>query len=103
MYKRQTLISHSISGKFAIRVGPWKLCACAGSGGWSSPTEEQAAAQGLPPMQLFHLGDDPGESTNLAAENPAKVKELLAVLNSEIERGRSTPGEALANDRDVKL
>ena len=100
---RTTLISHSISGKFAIRVGPWKLCACAGSGGWSSPTEEQAAAQGLPPMQLFHLGDDPGESTNLAAENPAKVKELLAVLNSEIERGRSTPGEALANDRDVKL
>ncbi len=31
-------------------------------------------------MQLYNLADDPGETKNLAADNPAKVKELQAVL-----------------------
>ena len=100
---RQTLVSHSIGGSFAIRKGPWKLCVCAGSGGWSAPTEKMAKKQGLPPVQLFHLDDDPGETKNLAGDMPERVEALLALLQGEIDRGRSTAGEPLSNDRNVKL
>ena len=100
---RSSLVSHSIDGSFAIRRGEWKLCLCAGSGGWSSPTEKAAKKKGLPPLQLFHLGDDPGETKNLAAEMPGQVEALLVLLQGEIDRGRSTPGKRLQNDRDVEL
>lgn len=100
---RTTLVSHSIGGSFAIRQGPWKLCVCAGSGGWSAPTEKVARAKGLPPMQLFHLGSDPAETKNLASEEPQRVEALLTLLQNEIRRGRCTPGESLENDRVVEL
>src|SRR4029450_4798647 len=32
---RETLVHHSINGRFAIREGKWKLCLSPGSGGWS--------------------------------------------------------------------
>ena len=98
---RKTLVSHSVSGHFAIREGPWKLCLAGGSGGWSAPKEKAAKEQGLPPMQLFHLGDDPGERRNLVAEHPERVASLLRTLDEEVRRGRSTPGEPISNDREV--
>lgn len=99
--KRETLISHSIGGSFAIRQGQWKLCLSAGSGGWSAPREKDAKEQGLPPMQLFNLDEDPGETKNLVAVEPDKVQALLRLLDQEVRNGRCTPGEAVANDRDV--
>ncbi len=101
--KRETLISHSVGGLFAIRQGPWKLCLCSGSGGWSAPREGDARKKGLPPMQLFNLMGDPGETENLVAEEPEKVKALLLLLNKQVSKGRSTPGKSLTNDRDVKF
>ena len=98
---RDTLISHSIGGSFAIRQGPWKLCLSAGSGGWSNPREAAAKKQGLPPMQLFNLDDDPGEQKNLIATHPAKVQTLLRLLDAQVRNGRCTPGEPVANDRNV--
>lgn len=98
---RDTLISHSIGGSFAIRQGPWKLCLSAGSGGWSEPREADAKKQGLPPMQLFNLDADPSEESNLLSENPEKVQELLRLLDKQVSSGRCTPGEELTNDRDV--
>lgn len=100
---RATLVSHSIGGYFAIRQGPWKLCLCRGSGGWSAPTEKKAKEQGLPEVQLYHLGRDPGETENLALEMPERVAALRALLEGEVDRGRSTPGEPLVNDREVEL
>ncbi|MCA9267442.1 MAG: sulfatase-like hydrolase/transferase, partial [Planctomycetales bacterium] len=100
---RETLISHSISGSFAIRQGEWKLCLAAGSGGWSAPRESDAKKQGLPPMQLFNLSDDPAETKNLLRDRPDKVRELLLLLSEQVQNGRCTPGEKLANDRDVKF
>ena len=97
---RKTLISHSINGSFAIRQADWKLCLCHGSGGWSKPNGPR---NGLPPMQLFDLKNDPAERTNLAKENPEKVEELLKVIEEEVRRGRCTPGEDLPNDREVKF
>jgi len=100
---RDSLISHSIGGSFAIRQGEWKLCLASGSGGWSAPKEDAAKKQGLPPMQLYNLADDPAEEKNLVNEQPEKVKTLLLLLEKQVRMGRCTPGEKLKNDRDVKF
>ena len=99
---RDTLISHSIGGFFAIRQGPWKLCLSAGSGGWSAPRENVAKKNGLPPMQLFNLDDDPGETNNVVNARAEKVEALLRLLDRQVRNGRCTPGETVPNDRDVK-
>lgn len=100
---RESLISHSIGGLFAIREGHWKLCLSRGSGGWSAPREPAAKQQGLPPMQLFNLEQDPSEQKNLLNEHPEKVEALLRLLQQQVENGRSTPGESVDNDRVVKF
>lgn len=100
---RSTLISHSISGAFAIRQGDWKLCLAAGSGGWSDPREGEAKKQGLPRIQLFNLKQDRSEKKNLHAKNKDKVNELLGVLDKEVKNGRSTPGKSVPNDREVSF
>lgn len=100
---RLTLVSHSISGHFAIRRGRWKLLLAHGSGGWSAPREHHAKEQGLPPLQLYDLDADPGETRNVAAAHPALVAELLRALDDEVRRGRSTPGGDVPNDREVSF
>jgi arylsulfatase A len=100
---RDTLISHSIGGSFAIRQGSWKLCLSYGSGGWSAPREADAKKQGLPPMQLFNLADDPAEKKNLVKDEPERIKTLLLLLDEQVRMGRCTPGEKLKNDREVKF
>ena len=101
--ERKSLVSHSISGHFSIREGDWKLCLCGGSGGWSSPTEEEAAKQGLPSMQLFNLKTDREEKTNLVVEYPEKVESLLGLLGQQVADGRCTPGKPVPNDREVEF
>ena len=100
---RNTLVSHSIGGSFAIRQGPWKLCLSAGSGGWSDPREPEAKKQGLPPMQLFNLDMDRSESTNLIAKQPDRAQKLIGLLQTQVENGRSTQGKKIPNDREVKF
>ena len=95
--KRTTLVSHSINGSFAIRDGNWKLCLCAGSGGWSAPRPGSPGENGLPPDQLFDLAADRAEKKNLAAEKPETVQRLAAMLDKFIADGRSTPGEPQKN------
>ncbi len=98
---RTTLVSHSIGGFFSIRRGDWKLCLSAGSGGWSSPNEREAKKRNLPALQLFNLKEDRAERKNLVDDNPDKVNELLKQLSHEVEQGRSTPGNKVANDREI--
>jgi len=100
---RTSLISHSISGHFAYREGPWKLLVARGSGGWSAPREDVAAEQGLPPLQLYRLDRDPAERTNLVDEEPERVEAMLATLEAEAACGRSTEGPESPNDRDVTV
>ena len=73
-----------------IRSGDWKLINGLGSGGFSKPSSIKPAP-GEPAVQLYNLRTDPGERTNLAAEHPDKVKELLAAMQANVERGRSRP------------
>ena len=113
---RQNLIMQSI-GPFVVRDGGWKLCLCPGSGATgrygNEPTPTQAwqaalEAFGMTPkrndlnrspfVQLFNLGDDPHEDRNLAAEHPERVHKMVALLEQQIDAGRSTPGPQLSND-----
>ena len=43
------------------------------------------------PLELYHLGSDPAERTNLAAANRKKVNELSALLSAHLRRGGGTP------------
>ena len=100
---RDAVIHHSIQGKFSIRRGRWKLELCAGSGGWTSPKDKEAAAEGLPSIQLYDMEGDVSETANVVSEHPEVVRELLAALEKDIERGRSTPGAPQQNDVEIDL
>ncbi len=104
------------------RDGDWKLILGPGSGSsgrfFTEPRSEDAWKQavarfGRNPrnhaeletaefLQLYHLRNDPGETTNLAAEKPDVVRKMLADYKQILADGRSTPGPKLANDREIK-
>jgi arylsulfatase A-like enzyme len=95
---RKGVIHHSINGKFAYRQGKWKLLMTGGSGGWtkSKPSDKD-------PMQLYDMEADPSETHNLCNTHPEIVQRLLAQLESDVTRGRSTDGPDLSNDGAVKF
>ena len=100
---REFIVHHSYNGTFAIRRGPWKLILGPDSGGWSDPKPGSAMARQLPSRQLYNLDEDPGETRNRIAELPELAKELEARLLEYVRTGRSTPGPAQPNDRDVTV
>jgi arylsulfatase A-like enzyme len=102
-YQRESIIHHSIDGKFAIRNGDYKLIFARGSGGWSAPTEAAANKLNLPAIQLYNLRTDPKEQHNIAAENPQIVTQLSTLLSKQVADGRSTPGKRQNNDVLVNL
>lgn len=100
---RDHVVSHSIVGAFAIRQGPWKLCLCPDSGGWSAPRPGSPAAKGLPDVQLFNLDVDLGETQNLQSEEAERIAELTQLLETIVTTGRSTPGPAQQNFGPVNI
>ena len=96
---RNGVIHHSISGHFAYRQGPWKLCLAKASGGWTAP-QENKAGKDAPRGQLYNMKSDVGEQHNLYSSEPAIVDRLLRLLKADIKRGRSTRGPAAKNDVD---
>ena len=97
---REYIVHHSIHGSFAIRHGDWKLATCPGSGGWSYPRPQDIKKEKLelPPMQLYNLKEDIGETKNLIAEYPEKALELKNALAKIILDGRSTLGASQENE-----
>ena len=67
------------SGKkaFAIRKGKWKLI-----------------VHGDNERELFDLNLDLGETNNIIRAHPQVAAELASLLQSSLDRGRSTPGKA---------
>ncbi|MEM7476631.1 MAG: sulfatase-like hydrolase/transferase [Planctomycetota bacterium] len=119
--RRQDLVMQSI-GPFAYIHEQWKLCVCPGSGATgkfgNTPSMEKAwskaqanfsgeiTREGLaaaPFVQLFDLGQDPGERNNLAGGMPEKVAELVGRLRSQIANGRSTKGPKQSNSRNMTI
>lgn len=72
VFERAPVIHHSVGGMFAIRDGAWKLVAGDGSGGRQQPRGTPFAE----PYQLFDLGEDPGETNDVAARNSKVVTYL---------------------------
>jgi len=96
---RPGVIHHSISGHFAYRQDNWKLILARGSGGWTSPKEDEVPA-GSPDVQLYDLTADPSEQRNLCNKQPGTVQRLLTQLEQDVFRGRSTEGPESENDVD---
>ena len=84
---REATVHHSINGSFSIRRGRWKLALCPGSGGWSNP--RPGKTKGLPPVQLYDLKNDIGETRNVQDKHPEVVKELKDLLEKYKREGRS--------------
>lgn len=89
--RRQALIHHSINGMFAIRSGKWKLCCCPGSGGWSSPRDDETNEAN--DLQLYDMTSDPSEKRNLVDEYPRIVEDLEKILSQCIVNGSSIVGK----------
>ncbi len=100
---REGTVHHSINGSFAIRKGKWKLLLCPGSGGWSVPRPAEALKMELPPIQLFNLEIDPGETNNVYLTHKDIVKDLYLLLQSYVDNGRSTPGPRQANTGETPI
>jgi arylsulfatase A len=85
---RSNVVVDSYKGLFAIREGSWKLIVGRGDGG---PIEAafDSVPERDPPMQLYDLSRDPGETTNLYAEYPKVVSRLSGVLREIQYGGRS--------------
>lgn len=98
---RDSVVSHSINGSFAIRRGDWKLLLCPDSGGWSEPRPRSAAVDALPRWQLYNLAEDVAEATNRLQQNPEIAAELESLLRRMVDDGRSTPGKPQANSVTV--
>lgn len=93
---RPYTLHQTIRLDLAIRRGPWKYLDHKGSGGnrYDRKGLEQYALPNTTPEapgQLYHLGNDPGETTNLYFEEPEVVKELKALLEESKASGRSRP------------
>ena len=94
---RAGVVHHSISGHFAYRQDNWKLLLARGSGGWTSPKENEVP-EDAPDAQLYDLTADPGEETNLYLDKPQIAERLLIQLKDDITSGRSTVGAESKND-----
>jgi arylsulfatase A-like enzyme len=96
---RPYMISQTISNALAIRRGQWKYLDHKGSGGnnynregdWSMKLYALPDTDPDAPGQLYHLADDPGETTNLYSQYPDVVAELKALLEQSKASGRSAP------------
>jgi len=100
---REAVVHHSINGTFAIRQKSWKLVLSPDSGGWSAPLPGSAEARELPPVQLYDLSHDPGETTNVQNQHPEIVARLTKLLEKYVADGRSTPGPVQTNTGAVNI
>ena len=93
---RETSVSCSIRGVPSVRKGDWKYIPAPGSGGWGKGGDPSQ------PHQLYNLANDLKESNNLASDEPARIAQLQALLETLITNGRSTPGKKQNNDVKVR-
>jgi arylsulfatase A len=91
---REHAVSASVQGLPSIRLGPWKYILGKGSGGWWGKDDAV--------HQLYQMDEDPSESRNQEAEQPERVKEMAALFERLIVRGRSNAGPNQRNDVEVK-
>jgi arylsulfatase A-like enzyme len=84
---RDHLVEHS--GGLAMRLGDWKYIPQRPGVKRTQFTDTETGND--PKAQLYNLASDPREMSNIAAENPEKVKELAALLDAEKAKGMEPP------------
>lgn len=77
----------------AVRDGPWKLIPGLGSGGFITTPNTREPEPGEPEGQLYHLGNDPAEQSNLYDKRPAVVERLKAQLERYREQRPESNGD----------
>lgn len=83
---REATVHQSMAGDVAIRQGQWK-----------------AIFNKDGSRELYDVTADLSETRDVLAANPEVVAKLTGLLQSYIDRGRSTPGEAQKNEFDLEL
>jgi arylsulfatase A len=85
---REALVMHNAEGVFAIRQGPWKLIA-AGAAPDAQPKSPWTREGERP--QLYHLGNDPRETSDVIAMHPDIAERLSRLLDRYRTQGHSRP------------
>jgi arylsulfatase A-like enzyme len=83
---REATVHQSAAGDLAIRQGPWKLVFLKSG-----------------QRELYNLQTDLSETKDVLALNADVAAKLAALMQSYIDRGRSTPGVAQKNDFDLSI
>lgn len=88
----EAILLNTVGREGAIRVGDWKLVRNGSEGGADESgagasredklRQRRAARQAPDTWELFHLAGDPSESTNLAASEPERLRELKERLDA---------------------
>lgn len=76
------VLQRNTADRLALRQGPWKLI-------FGTPPEASARKPKSGNTELYNLANDPAEANNLAEQEPAKTKELVARLE-RIKSARSS-------------
>ncbi len=76
---RPHLVHEELGGGLALRKGNWKFIPMQGTHDGLGPWQRAALGEN---GALFDLSSDPGETRDLAEENPAKLAELRDLLES---------------------
>ena len=95
---REAVVHHSVNGSFAIRQGRWKLELCPDSGGWSDPKPGSAAAQKLPPIQLYDMTAERRRARQ-PARGPSGGRDPLDQAAGEVRGRRPQHARSLAAQR----
>ncbi len=96
---RQHAVSQGSRGLLALRMGPWKLIfGPDGGGAWSNLSATPSDGQ---PAQLYDLSNNLAETKNLYTARPDIVARMSTLMETLVNRGRSTPGPDQRNDVPV--
>ena len=77
------------TGNFGFRVGKWKLVRYDSGQANNEIVEQPLARTKMPQFQLFDLELDPGETTDVIAQNPEVGERLKSRLANLVAAGRS--------------
>ena len=96
---RPYLLQQTWTNQMSVRRGNWKYLDHKGSGGNDYDRDDPSGMKqySIPdaapdaPGQLYNLGVDPGETSNLFFEHPQIVSELKSILEDSKRSGRSAP------------
>jgi arylsulfatase A len=93
--QRLPLVSHSNHGEFACREGNWKIVFR------NRGVLEKSRGQSRI-VELYDLGTDVGETTDVAATHPERVQQMSERLAAMIAAGATRPGLSARNDGVVR-